>query len=89
MQCATPAKKALIRHLRQRWYKSREYRHRQQTPPCGTNTPAQTTPTRATGATLACERLQVPPIHGISTIRSLAESCPLVCKVPQQSESPI
>ncbi|CAL5224322.1 g6990 [Coccomyxa viridis] len=49
VQCATPAKKALIRHLRQRWYRSREYRHRQETPPCGVHTPAQTTPARATG----------------------------------------
>jgi len=49
LQVATPARKALIRDLRQRWYKSSAYRHRQRTPPLGTHTPLQTTPTRPSG----------------------------------------
>ena len=57
MQGPTPmSMKVLIKDLRQRWYKSREYRRRQQrqqTPPFGTQTPAQTVPSRPQGMPLA------------------------------------
>ncbi|CAK0785490.1 hypothetical protein CVIRNUC_008699 [Coccomyxa viridis] len=43
----TPIMKTLIRDLRQRWYKTREYRLHRHGLPSGTSTPKQATPPRA------------------------------------------
>jgi hypothetical protein len=52
--------KVLMKDMRQRMYKSSEYRRRQQrqqTPLFGTRTPAQTIPPRPPGMPLACADL--------------------------------